>query len=39
MLENYIKIALRNLARRRFNALVTLLGLTVGIIPQKYRLG
>lgn len=31
MLQNYLKIALRNLARRRFYALVTLLGLTVGI--------
>ncbi|GAB3772036.1 ABC transporter permease [Spirosoma horti] len=31
MLQNYIKIALRNLLRRRFYALVTLLGLTVGI--------
>ena len=31
MLRNYIKIALRNLLRRRFYALVTLLGLTVGI--------
>ncbi|ADB40585.1 ABC transporter permease [Spirosoma linguale] len=31
MLQNYLKIAFRNLARRRFYALVTLLGLTVGI--------
>ena len=31
MLQNYVKIALRNLLRRRFYALVTLLGLTVGI--------
>ncbi|SOD89160.1 ABC transporter permease [Spirosoma fluviale] len=31
MLQNYLKIALRNLARRRFYALVTLFGLTVGI--------
>ncbi|GAB2518418.1 ABC transporter permease [Spirosoma aerophilum] len=31
MLQNYLKIALRNLARRRFYAFVTLLGLTVGI--------
>ncbi|GAB4021880.1 ABC transporter permease [Spirosoma koreense] len=31
MLQNYLKIALRNLVRRRFYALVTLLGLTVGI--------
>ena len=31
MLQNYLKIALRNLARRRFYALVTLLGLTVGL--------
>ncbi len=31
MLRNYLKIALRNLARRRFYALVTLLGLTVGM--------
>ncbi|WP_080054677.1 ABC transporter permease [Spirosoma aerolatum] len=31
MLQNYLKIALRNLRQRRFYALVTLLGLTVGI--------
>lgn len=31
MLRNYLKIALRNLVRRRFYALVTLLGLTVGM--------
>ena len=31
MFQNYIKIAWRNLLRRRFYALVTLLGLTVGI--------
>ncbi|QDK77931.1 FtsX-like permease family protein [Spirosoma sp. KCTC 42546] len=31
MFRNYIKIAVRNLLRRRFYALVTLLGLTVGI--------
>ncbi|GAB4051169.1 ABC transporter permease [Spirosoma litoris] len=31
MLQNYLKIAFRNLLRRRFYALVTLLGLTVGI--------
>ncbi|GAB2586857.1 ABC transporter permease [Spirosoma areae] len=31
MFRNYLKIALRNLARRRFYALVTLLGLTVGM--------
>ncbi|WP_338875161.1 FtsX-like permease family protein [Spirosoma sp. SC4-14] len=31
MLQNYFKIALRNLRQRRFYALVTLLGLTVGI--------
>lgn len=31
MLQNYLKIALRNLRRRRFYTLVTLLGLTVGI--------
>lgn len=31
MFRTYIKIAVRNLARRRFYALVTLLGLTVGI--------
>jgi putative ABC transport system permease protein len=31
MLRNYIKIALRNLVRRRFYALVTVLGLTVGL--------
>ena len=31
MLQNYLKIALRNLSRRRFYALVTLLGLTVGM--------
>ncbi|MFD2935898.1 ABC transporter permease [Spirosoma flavum] len=31
MLQNYIKIAFRNLQRRRFYALVTVLGLTVGI--------
>ncbi|WP_420151133.1 ABC transporter permease [Spirosoma sp.] len=31
MLQNYLKIAVRNLLRRRFYALVTLLGLTVGM--------
>lgn len=31
MLQNYVKIALRNLRKRRFYTLVTLLGLTVGI--------
>ena len=31
MLQNYLKIALRNLVRQRFYALVTLLGLTVGL--------
>lgn len=31
MLKNYVKIAFRNLLRRRLYALVTLLGLTVGI--------
>ena len=31
MLQNYIKIAMRNLLRRRFYALVTLVGLMVGI--------
>lgn len=31
MLYNYLKIAVRNLLRRRFYALVTLLGLTVGL--------
>ena len=31
MLQNYFKIAIRNLLRRRFYALVTLLGLTVGM--------
>ncbi|GAB4032903.1 ABC transporter permease [Spirosoma jeollabukense] len=31
MLQNYIKIAFRNLLRRRFYAFVTLVGLTVGI--------
>ncbi|UFH54222.1 ABC transporter permease [Spirosoma sp. KNUC1025] len=31
MLQNYLKIALRNLLHRRFYALVTLFGLTVGI--------
>ncbi|CAN5290712.1 ABC transporter permease [soil metagenome] len=31
MLQNYIKIAFRSLLRRRFYALVTLLGLTVGL--------
>ncbi|GAB3944058.1 ABC transporter permease [Spirosoma harenae] len=31
MLQNYLKIAIRNLLRRKFYALVTLLGLTVGI--------
>lgn len=31
MLQNYLKIAWRNLRRRRFYTLVTLLGLTVGI--------
>ncbi|MBD2699237.1 ABC transporter permease [Spirosoma sp. BT702] len=31
MLRNYVKIAIRNLLRRKFYALVTLFGLTVGI--------
>ncbi|MBC7569433.1 MAG: ABC transporter permease [Spirosoma sp.] len=31
MLQNYLKIALRNLVRRRFYAVVTLFGLTVGL--------
>ena len=31
MLQNYVKIAIRTLLQRRFYALVTLLGLTVGI--------
>ena len=31
MIQNYLKIGIRNLLRRRFYALVTLLGLTVGI--------
>jgi putative ABC transport system permease protein len=31
MLQNYLKIAIRNLLRRRFYALVTLFGLTVGL--------
>ncbi|GAB3990919.1 ABC transporter permease [Spirosoma daeguense] len=31
MLQNYLKIAIRNLLRRKFYAFVTLLGLTVGI--------
>ena len=31
MLRNYVKIALRNLVRRRSYALVTLFGLTVGM--------